>query len=98
LQGARHIYRRLGRKLCLAELRRIVGEADAERPLHGVRYSLGLQPPPVRVPGRLHHLTVEIASARPFLPYMIGVGSSYETERLGFSAKLRELTTSSIVP
>jgi len=93
----RHTYRRLGRELCLPELRRIVGEVDAERPLCGARCSLGLQPLPARVPERLRHLTVGIASGRLFLPYMIGIGSSYETERLGFSAKLRELTTRSIV-
>jgi hypothetical protein len=89
LQCARHIYRRLGRNHCLAELRSIVSEADAEYPFHGVRCSVGLQLPLVRVPGRLRRLIVEIANLCSFFPDMIGIGSFHETGNPGFSAKIR---------
>ena len=74
----RYIYRRLHRNHCLAELRRIAGEAEAERPFPGVRCSVGLQRPRVTVPGRLRHLIIEIANVRPFFRYTIGIGSFRE--------------------
>jgi hypothetical protein len=89
-QGARHIFRHLGRNHCLPELRWIAGEAGAERPFHGIRCSLGLQLPRVRVPGRLRHLIVEIASVCPFFPYMIRIGSFHET---GIWASVRRYPT-----
>ena len=93
LQRARHIYQRLGRNHCLPELRWIVGEAEAEHPLCGVRFALGLQLTRRRVLERLRHLIVEIASVCPFFLYMIGIGSFQETGNPGFSAKLRKPNT-----
>src|ERR1700751_2275746 len=86
LQRVRYIYRRLHRNHCLAALRWIAGEADAE-PFPGVRCSVGLQRPRVLVPGRLRHLTVEIANVCPFFRHMIGIGSFREA---GNPWRLRE--------
>ena len=83
----RYIYRRLHRNHCLAELRWIAGEADAEHPFPGVRCSVGLQRPRVTVPGRLRHLIVGIANVCPFFRYMIGIGSFREA---GILWRLRE--------
>ena len=71
----RHIYRRLYRNRCPAELRWIAGETDAEHPFPGVGCAVGLPRPRVTVPGRLRHLIVEIANVCPFFRYMIGIGS-----------------------
>ena len=99
MQGARHIYWCFGRKVCLVELRRIVGEADAERPLDGVGCSLGLQLPLVRVPGRRRHLIIEIANLGSFFPDMIGIGSFHETGSLRLLCETTSNPTQgSIVP